>query len=168
MLERFCIKIEKEMNKNTIFEPEWFQTKKIRRAIGPGRVGSSTSCSSAPVVFLFTSPRPRGGPWDPPGQKWTTRRSPGATKSTLGRPGAAFYRFLDDPKRHRKINDFPTSPKTPRMAQSIDPGAPEARFWTKKHDFWGPFWHRFFDFLAPSFLHRFFVIFTKFSIPLIL
>ena len=46
-------------------------------------------CSS--VVFFFTSPRARGGLWDPPGQKYTLRRSPAATKSTLWRSKARFF-----------------------------------------------------------------------------
>ena len=32
------------------------------------------------------------------------------------------------------------------MAESIDPWAPKVAFSIKIHDFWAPFWHRFFDF----------------------
>ena len=76
----------------------------------------------------------------------TTRRRFAATFSALDGPRLDFYRFFDDPKRHRKNNDFSNPQKSTKMVLSIDPGAPKARFFMKKHDFWPPFWHRFFDF----------------------
>ena len=36
------------------------------------------------------------------------------------------------------------------MVESIDPWAPKVAFWTKNHNFWAPFWHRFFDFLRKG------------------
>ena len=75
-----------------------------------------------------------------------TRLKPGAMFSAFGAPRLDFYRFFDDPERHRKNNDFSNPQKSTKMAESIDPGAPKVRFWSKDLYFWAPFWHRFFDF----------------------
>ena len=91
-----------------------------------------------------------------PVTKVSTRRRAGAFWLALGNPRLDFYRFFDDPERHRKNNDFSNPQKSTKMAESIDPGAPKVDFWSKNLYFWAPFWHRFFDFLTPSFWHRFF------------
>ena len=66
--------------------------------------------------------------------------------SAFGAPRLDFYRFFDDPERHRKNNDFSNPQKSTKMAKSIDPGAPKVGFGSKNLYFWAPFWHRFFDF----------------------
>ena len=75
------------------------------------------------------------------------------------------------------------------MVESIDPWAFKVAFWIKIHDFWAPFWHRFFDFFRkgrkceisegynakrgsepsktfafPNDFHHMFMIFLKFSL----
>ena len=52
----------------------------------------------------------------------------------FGSPGphmGDFYLFFDDPKRHRKNNDFPNLQKLTKMALSIDPLSFKVGFWTK-------------------------------------
>ena len=79
------------------------------------------------VAFFFTSPRARGGPCDPPGQKCTTQRSVAATKSTLWRHMARIL-FFGLPGRPRKITFFRHRPKCIKMKNKSTLGAPGLHF----------------------------------------
>ena len=70
-------------------------------------------CSS--VVFFFTSPRARGGPWDPPGQKCTTWRRPWRAFSALGAPRLDFFRFFCPSGRRPKMMIFWHRSKTSKI-----------------------------------------------------
>ena len=68
-----------------------------------------------------------------------TRLKLGAMFSAFGAPRLDFYRFFDDPERHRKNDDFSNPTKSNKMAKSIDPGAPKVDFWSKNLYFGLPF-----------------------------
>ena len=116
---------------------------KIRRATGPRRVRSRKSFISLFLVLEIAYSARKGGSL---GALSSTNDPPFTAKSLQSRPWSDFYWFLDDPKRHQKINDFSNHQKSSKIVESIDPGAPRISFWTKKHNFWDPFWHWFFDF----------------------
>ena len=112
----------------------------IRRAIGPWRVRSCTSCSSAPLsFFFFISPRARGGPWDPPGQKCTTWQTLAATKSTLWRSKARFFRVLGPSGRRPKMMIFWHRSKHQKSDDKSNLGGPCRHFGSKNMTFEDPF-----------------------------
>ena len=98
------------------------------------------------IIPVFCLPSARARPGSTWTEKWYPRPRPDVPVAALRRPRLDFYGFFEDPKRHRKNNDFPNHPKSTKMDLSIEPLGLKGSFLMKKHDFWGPFWHHFFDF----------------------
>ena len=92
-----------------------------------------------PVFYLSIYARARAGPGGTWAEKWCHRPSADVPVAALGHPRLDIYGFFEDPKRHRKSEDFSNPPKSTKMALSIDPGASKARLLIKKLDFWPPF-----------------------------
>ena len=98
-----------------------------------------------PVFYLPIYAR-AGRAWGHLGRKMVPPSECRCPRRRPWHPRLDIYGFFEDPKRHRKNEDFSNPPKSTKMALSIDPGASKARLLIKKLDFWPPFWHRFFDF----------------------
>ena len=89
--------------------------------------------------ILSTDIRARAGPGGTWAEKWCHRPSVDVPVAALGHPRLDFYDFFEDPQRHRKNNDFPNHPKSPKMDLSIEHRAFKGRFFMKKRTFGAPF-----------------------------
>ena len=93
---------------------------KIRRAIGPWRVGSSEYNPRSLIPFFLRIGTPSA-------QEPLSRRGAGATFSTLGHSKVRFFSIYGPLGATSKNDDFSTSPKTSQITESIDPWAPKGR-----------------------------------------
>ena len=91
---------------------------------------------------------------DPPASATQARWTTIATFSAFGRSTDRFLSIFVRPGATSKNIDFSTSTKIAQSGGAIDPGAPRDRFWTQKHDFWGPFLAPFFDFFEKPKNHE--------------
>ena len=63
----------------------------------------------------------------------------------FGDPGPNFLNVFWLPERFPKNDDFSSSPKSSKNAESIGPCTPKVGFWIKSDNFWHPFLHRCFN-----------------------
>ena len=74
-------------------------------------------------------------------------------KLILGAPGTSqgsILRIFGCLRLTSKNNDFSNPQKQRKYKNESTLGRPTAPFLIKKHDFWLPFWHRFFDFFQKG------------------
>ena len=105
-------------------------------------------------LLLIDFTAPRDAPLGPSPAERPPRRRAGGPLAALGRAMARFFAIFGRLGATLKNDDFSNRPKTAQNALTIDIGTSRAPFWAQKHDFWGPFWHRFFDFFAKSENHE--------------
>ena len=116
-----------------------------RKFAGPtahGVLGPPSQSSVLFSLYFFDIGRQPGGRDSPEACR---RPRPLHLFPALEAPRFDFYRFVDPPNRHRKIDVFSNPQKSTKVSLSIELLAPKDRSFMKKYDFGPPFWHRFFE-----------------------